>query len=55
MRILFLSYWGFADPLTTATVLPHLRLLQARADVSAIRLVTVERGTDALQVPPLLS
>jgi hypothetical protein len=53
MRILFLSYWGFADPLTTATVLPHLRLLQARADVVAIRLVTVERGQEALQVPAL--
>jgi glycosyltransferase involved in cell wall biosynthesis len=53
MRILFLSYWGFADPLTTATVLPHLHLLQARADVVAIRLVTVERGPDALQVPTL--
>lgn len=53
MRILFLSYWGVADPLTTATVLPHLRLLQARADVAAIRLVTVERGPDALQVSPL--
>lgn len=53
MRILFLSYWGFADPLTTATVLPHLRILQARTDVEAIRLVTVERGPDALQVPAL--
>lgn len=54
MRILFLSYWGFNDPLTTATVLPHLRLLQARPDVTAIRLVTVERGSDALQVPALI-
>ena len=54
MRILFLSYWGFNDPLTTATVLPHLRLLQARPDVDAIRLVTVERGPDALQAPTLI-
>ncbi|MFD1872251.1 glycosyltransferase [Hymenobacter bucti] len=53
MRILFLSYWGFTDPLTTATVLPHLRLLQARPEVAAIRLVTVERGSDALQAPVL--
>jgi hypothetical protein len=53
MRILFISYWGFADPLTTATVLPHLQVLQDRADVAAIRLVTVERGPDALQVPTL--
>jgi hypothetical protein len=53
MRILFLSYWGFNDPLTTATVLPHLRVLQARPDIEAIRLVTVERGPTALQVPAL--
>lgn len=53
MRILFLSYWGFTDPLTTATVLPHLRLLQARPDVAAIRLVTIERGPDALHLPTL--
>lgn len=53
MRILFLSYWGFRDPLTTATVLPHLRLLHERPDVAAIRLVTVERGEDALHPPTL--
>lgn len=53
MRILFLSYWGFSDPLTTATVLPHLRILHARPDVEAIRLVTVERGLNALHVAKL--
>ncbi|GAA4370425.1 hypothetical protein GCM10023185_44860 [Hymenobacter saemangeumensis] len=47
MRILFLSYWGLNDGLTTSTVFPHLRLLQERADVTAIRLVTIERGPDA--------
>src|SRR6476661_7180 len=47
MRILFLSYWGLHDGLTTSTVFPHLRLLQERADVSAVRLVTIERGPDA--------
>nr|GFD18489.1 hypothetical protein [Tanacetum cinerariifolium] len=30
-----------------------LRLLQTRPDVAAIRLVTVERGLDALQIPAL--
>lgn len=53
MRILFLGYWGFEDPLTTATVLPHLRLLQARVDVEAIQLVTIERGVSAMK-PPVL-
>jgi glycosyltransferase involved in cell wall biosynthesis len=54
MNIIFLGYWGFNDPLTTATILPHLRLLQARADVKAIRLITIERGETALQVPALV-
>ena len=53
MRILFLGYWGFEDPLTTATVLPHLRLLQDRADVEAIQLVTIEREESALRPPAL--
>ena len=47
MRILFLGYWSLRDGLTTSTVLPHLRLLQERPDVAAIRLVTIERGADA--------
>jgi hypothetical protein len=47
MRILFLSYWGLHDGLTTSTVFPHLWLLQQRPDVSAIRLVTIERGAMA--------
>jgi len=47
MRILFLGYWGLHEGLTTSTVFPHLRLLQERPDVEAIRLVTIERGADA--------
>lgn len=47
MRILFLSYWGLRDGLTTSTVFPHLRLLQERLDVTAIRLVTIERDAEA--------
>ncbi len=47
MRILFLGYWGLRDGLTTSTILPHLRLLQERPDVEAIRLVTIERGAEA--------
>lgn len=47
MRILFLGYWSLRDGLTTSTIFPHLRLLQERADVEAIRLVTIERGDTA--------
>lgn len=53
MRILFLSYWGFDDPLTTATVLPHLRILHEYSTIEAIRLVTIERDQAALQPPQL--
>jgi glycosyltransferase involved in cell wall biosynthesis len=47
MRILFLGYWSLHDGLTTSTIFPHLRLLQQRSDVKAIRLVTIERGSTA--------
>ena len=47
MRILFLGYWGLLDGLTASTIFPHLRLLHERADVEAIRLVTIERGLQA--------
>ena len=47
MRILFLTYWGLHDGLTTSTVFPHLRLLQERPDVAAVRLVTIERSAEA--------
>jgi len=50
MRILFLGYWGLRDGLTTSTVLPHLRVLQERPDVEAIRFVTIERGPGAQAV-----
>lgn len=52
MRILFLSYWALQDPLTIATVFPHLQLLQARSDVESILLVTIERnGAQPSQEP----
>lgn len=53
MRILFLSYWPLQDPLTSATVLPHLRLLQERADIEAVLLVTIERDSTSETRPAL--
>ena len=47
MRILFLGYWGLHDGLTVSTIFPHLRILQERPDVAAVRLVTIERGAEA--------
>lgn len=50
MRILFLSYWGLDDPLTISTVFPHLQILQQRADIESVLLVTIERRG----APPVL-
>jgi glycosyltransferase involved in cell wall biosynthesis len=47
VRILFLGYWSLHEPLTVATIFPHLRILQARPDVESICLVTIERGAEA--------
>ena len=44
MKLLFLSYWGYNDPLTTATVLPHVRILAASPSVESVTLCTIERG-----------
>ena len=46
MRILFIGYWSLHEPLTISTIFPHLRILQERADVEHICLVTVERGAE---------
>lgn len=43
MNILFLSYWGFNDDLTKATVIPHLKILEANVEVTRIIFCTIER------------
>ncbi len=43
MNVLFLSYWGLNDGLTSATVFPHLTILAGFSNVEKIVLVTVER------------
>lgn len=43
MRILFIGYWSFSDPLTTATIYPNLELLQQFEQVETIVLATIER------------
>lgn len=50
MNILFLSYWNASDPLTNATVLPHLEILSGFQKVENIVWVNVEREHAA---PPL--
>lgn len=43
MNILFLVYWGFNDGLTTATVMPHIRILENNEKIDDIILCTIER------------
>ena len=45
MNILFLSYWDIGEPLTKATVYPHLRILQEEKSVSRIVFVNTERSS----------
>ncbi|MFD1873592.1 glycosyltransferase [Hymenobacter bucti] len=47
MRILFIGYWGFADPLTVATIMPNLELLHQLDHVEHITLATIEREPTA--------
>ena len=42
--VLFLGFWGARDPLTTATILPGMRLLLEEFGVRRVILGTVERG-----------
>jgi glycosyltransferase involved in cell wall biosynthesis len=43
MRILFIGYWGFTDPLTVATIMPNLELLHQLDHVEQLVLATIER------------
>lgn len=43
MRILFIGYWSFTDPLTVATIMPNLELLHQLDHVEHLVLATIER------------
>lgn len=47
MRILLIGYWALRDPLTTATILPNIELLQQFDQVEHIVLATIERQHEA--------
>jgi glycosyltransferase involved in cell wall biosynthesis len=66
VKILFIGFWGFEDPLTTSTTLPNLEILSQSVEVEHIRLATVERDgraptfklpfvTDKISFQPLVS
>ncbi|MEQ8362616.1 MAG: hypothetical protein RH948_07065 [Cyclobacteriaceae bacterium] len=43
MKLLFLSYWGVGEGLTSATVIPHLRILSGLSSVEQIIFCSIER------------
>jgi len=45
MNILFLGYWDLADPLTEATILPHLRILKSFDNIKNLHFSNVQRET----------
>jgi hypothetical protein len=49
MRILFLSYWGVQEGLTSATVLPHLAILSENDRVEKIIFCSIERTHTPVQ------
>ncbi|MEQ9305888.1 MAG: glycosyltransferase [Marinoscillum sp.] len=55
MKIIYLSYWGFSDGLTQSSVLPHLKVLAAKAYIDQIVFLTIERKDDTstgeIQIP----
>ena len=56
MHICFVSYWGLDEGLTQAVVIPHLRILAERVEVTRLSLITVERNGlpgQKIEVPKL--
>jgi len=49
MKLLFLSYWGVGEGLTSATVIPHLRILSALDSIEQIIFCSIERKGEAIE------
>ncbi len=44
MKIVFITYWGVSDPLSVATVYPHLEILKGMDEIEEIHLLSFERN-----------
>ena len=42
MNVLFIGYWSVNDPLTTSTIIPHLKILEEMDEVKKVMFVTPE-------------
>ncbi|NOS93739.1 MAG: glycosyltransferase [Cyclobacteriaceae bacterium] len=54
MRLLFISYWGFNEGLTAATVLPHLKILAEIESIEQIIYCSIERKGDDIRQGSIL-
>lgn len=52
MNVLFIGYWDIEEPLTKATIFPHLKILQEMKTVSTIVFVNTERTSSNPQFLP---
>ncbi|MEM9022819.1 MAG: glycosyltransferase [Bacteroidota bacterium] len=43
MKVLYITYWGLSEGLTSSTVIPHLKILASFDHIAAIDLCTIER------------
>jgi glycosyltransferase involved in cell wall biosynthesis len=55
MRLLFVSYWGFNEGLTAATVLPHLRILANIDTIEQIIFCSIERDGETIPTGAILN
>lgn len=49
MKLLFISYWGVGEGLTSATVIPHLRTLSGINSIEQIIFCSIERDGGAIE------
>lgn len=53
MNILFVGYWGIDDGLTSATILPHLEILNGFDEIETVFFCTIERDGREIQTKVL--
>ncbi len=54
MNFCFISYWGVAEGLTQATVIPHLEILMALEQVDKIQFISMERAVGEAETIEIL-
>ncbi len=53
MKVLYLSYWGYNEGLTKASVIPHVKVLACLPTIEEVVLCTIERNGRAKEIPSI--